>query len=141
MDFAHSGDGVSTTITGLTADTECQVQVRAKNGEVDSDWSDPSDAVRTHAETPPPDAPLGVRGVERACVPYPSPASQEIRLADLPDDRTYSYRIYTLAGRPARAGALRGRSISLGGLSAGQYVLVLREKDGSGTLRARLAVK
>ena len=34
------------------------MQVRAKNGEADSDWSDPSDAVSTNAEeTPEPDAP------------------------------------------------------------------------------------
>ena len=51
-DFAHSDTAVTTTITGLTADTSYQVQVRAKNGETDSDWSDPSDAVSTNAATP-----------------------------------------------------------------------------------------
>ena len=49
-DFTHDGTGVTATITGLTADTEYQVQVRAKNEETPSDWSDPSDAVRTNAE-------------------------------------------------------------------------------------------
>ena len=49
-DFAHTGTAVTTTVTGLTADTSYQVQVRAKNGETDSDWSDPSDAVKTNAE-------------------------------------------------------------------------------------------
>ena len=49
-DFAHTGTAVTTTITGLTADTSYQVQVRAKNGETDSDWSDASDAVKTNAE-------------------------------------------------------------------------------------------
>ena len=48
MGFGHSGTAVTTTITGLTADTSYQVQVRAKNGETDSDWSDPSAAVRTN---------------------------------------------------------------------------------------------
>ena len=47
--FAHTGSGLTTTITGLTADTSYQVRVRAKNGETDSDWSDASDAVRTNA--------------------------------------------------------------------------------------------
>ncbi len=47
--FAHSGTGVTTTITGLTANTEYQVRVQAKNGEGDSVWSDASDAVRTNA--------------------------------------------------------------------------------------------
>ena len=51
-DFTHTGTAVTTTITGLTADTSYQVQVRAKNGETDSDWSDPSDAVKTNATAP-----------------------------------------------------------------------------------------
>ena len=48
--FAHSGTAVTTTLTGLTADTSYQARVRAKNGETDSDWSDASDAVKTNAE-------------------------------------------------------------------------------------------
>ena len=47
--FAHSGTAITTTVTGLTADTSYQVQVRAKNGETDSDWSEASDAVKTNA--------------------------------------------------------------------------------------------
>ena len=43
-DFAHDGTGVSTTITGLTAGASYQVRVRAENGELDSAWSEPSDA-------------------------------------------------------------------------------------------------
>ena len=39
--FAHTDEAIATTITGLTADTSYQVRVRAKNGETDSDWSDP----------------------------------------------------------------------------------------------------
>ena len=49
--FTHTGSGLTTTITGLTADTSYQVRVRAENGETDSDWSDASDAVSTNAET------------------------------------------------------------------------------------------
>ena len=49
-DFTITGTAVTATITGLTADTEYQVQVRAKNGETDSDWSNPSNAVSTNAE-------------------------------------------------------------------------------------------
>ena len=49
MDFAHTGTGVTATITGLTADTSYQARVRAENGETDSDWSDASDAVSTNA--------------------------------------------------------------------------------------------
>ena len=50
-DFAHTGTAVTTTITGLTADTSYQARVLAKNGETDSDWSDASDAVSTNAGT------------------------------------------------------------------------------------------
>ena len=50
-DFAHTGTAVTTTITGLTADTSYEARVLAKNGETDSDWSDASDAVSTNAGT------------------------------------------------------------------------------------------
>ena len=58
-DFAHTGTALTTTLTGLTADTSYQARVRAENGETDSDWSEPSDAVRTNAAdmTGVPDAP------------------------------------------------------------------------------------
>ena len=45
----HSGTGTTTTITGLTANTEYQVRVQALNGETPSAWSDPSVAVPTNA--------------------------------------------------------------------------------------------
>ena len=48
VDWPHTG---TTTITGLTADTEYQVDVSALNGEKPSGWSDPSDAVRTDVPT------------------------------------------------------------------------------------------
>ena len=49
-DVTHNGDGRTRTLAGLAADTAYQAQVRADNGELESDWSDPSDAVRTNAE-------------------------------------------------------------------------------------------
>ena len=52
VDWPHTGTTTTTAITGLMADTEHRVQVRALNGETASDWSDPSDAVSTNAETP-----------------------------------------------------------------------------------------
>ena len=48
-DFTHDSTEVTTTITGLMASTEYQVRVQAKNGETDSVYSDPSDAVSTNA--------------------------------------------------------------------------------------------
>ena len=54
MNFTHRGAAPTTTITGLTADTEYQVRVRAWNGEALSDWSDASDPESTgEAPTPP----------------------------------------------------------------------------------------
>ena len=49
QNFPHGDTAETTTITGLMAETEYQVRVQAENGEGDSDWSDPSDAVRTNA--------------------------------------------------------------------------------------------
>ena len=49
QNFTHVGAATTATITGLSANTEYQVQVRALNDETPSDWSDPSDAVRTNA--------------------------------------------------------------------------------------------
>ena len=48
VNFAHSGTGVTATVTGLTADTSYQVRVQALNGESPSDWSEPSASVRTN---------------------------------------------------------------------------------------------
>ena len=62
--FAHSGTATTTTITGLTASTSYQVQVRAENGETDSDWSEPSDAVSTNAATPGTKPTLGIADAE-----------------------------------------------------------------------------
>ena len=43
--------GTTTTITGLTADTQYEVQVRATNAEGDSDWSAPPGSGRTNSPT------------------------------------------------------------------------------------------
>ena len=50
VNWPHTGVGTTTTITGLTADTEYRVDVRAENGETDSAFSDYSDVVKTNAE-------------------------------------------------------------------------------------------
>ena len=86
--------------------------------------------------------PLGVSGAEGGLRAYPNPASGSVRLVGLSASRTYTCTIYTLAGRVALAGTAHGSAaIDVSGLARGQYVLVLREEDGSETLRARLAVK
>ena len=50
VDWPHTGTTTTTTITGLTADTEYGVGVRTLNGETPSAYST-SDAVRTNSET------------------------------------------------------------------------------------------
>ena len=60
-DVTHDGTDRTRTLAGLAADAAYQAQVRAYNGELESDWSDPSDAVRTNAEeATAPDAPRDV---------------------------------------------------------------------------------
>ncbi|WP_428097661.1 fibronectin type III domain-containing protein [Candidatus Rariloculus sp.] len=49
VDWPHTGTTTTTTITGLTATTEYQVDVSALNGETPSAFSDYSDAVRTNS--------------------------------------------------------------------------------------------
>ena len=68
MNFTHSGAALTTTITGLTANTEYQVRVRARNGETRSDWSDPSDPVST--DDPGPTGPPRVTSVVVASTPH-----------------------------------------------------------------------
>ena len=62
-DFTYADTTVTATITELTADTEYQVQVRAKNGETASDWSNSSDAVSTNPEMTTPAMPTGFKAV------------------------------------------------------------------------------
>ena len=67
QNFPHGDTALTTTITGLMAETEYQVRVRAENGETDSDWSDPSDLVRTG--DPGPTGPPRVTSVVVASAP------------------------------------------------------------------------
>ena len=50
VDWPHTGTTTTTTITGLTANTEHRVEVRALNGEIPSAYSNNSDAVSTNVE-------------------------------------------------------------------------------------------
>ena len=80
-DLAHNGTDRTATIGGLTADTAYQAQVRADNGELESDWSDASDAVRTNPEEEAtvPDAPRNLtataNGETRIDLDWDAPAS------------------------------------------------------------------
>ena len=50
----HTGTSTSTTITGLTAETDYQVQVRARNAEGTSAWSPAGDGTTSQAPNGPP---------------------------------------------------------------------------------------
>ena len=81
---------------------------------------------------------LSIPGVEGSVHVYPNPASQEVRLTNLPA-AAHTYRVYSLAGKVALTGAARdSAAIDVSGLARGQYVLVLQAEDGSETLRTRL---
>ena len=71
MDFAHTGTGVTATITGLTADTSYQARVLAENGETDSDWSDASDAVSTNAAALPTLSVANASATEGSLIRFP----------------------------------------------------------------------
>ena len=69
MEWPHDDVTVTTTITGLTAGRSYQARVRAKNGERDSEWSDPSDVVKTNADASDPLLPPRVTSVVVASAP------------------------------------------------------------------------
>ena len=72
---------------------------------------------------------------------YPNPSSQEIRFTNLAAARTYAYRVYSLIGQKVMAGRLQDSyAVQLGALSAGEYILVLLEKDSGEIFRTRLLV-
>ena len=63
MEWPHGDATVTTTITGLTAGGSYQVRVQAKNGERDSAWSEPSEAVVPSAAITPTVAAVRVTSV------------------------------------------------------------------------------
>ena len=105
VDWPHTGTTTTTTITGLTADTEYQVQVRALNGETPSDWSDYSDAVRTNSAADA--APVFSETAPTRAVPENSAAGTDVgdpvtaMPADSGDELTY-----TLEGTDASSFAI-----------------------------------
>ena len=135
-DIELTGTATTYQHTGLSASTEYHYQVAATNNVGTGAYSSAVSATIRSI--------LSVPGVEGSVRVYPNPASQEVRLTNLPAGaRTYLYRLYSLAGRQVAEGSLKGgaAAMDVSGLARGQYVLVLREEDGSETLRARLAVK
>ena len=74
--WPHTGTTTTTTITGLEANQEYRVEVKALNGETPSDWSDPSDVVSTNAAV---DSVLGFSETDpRRAVPENSAAGVNV---------------------------------------------------------------
>ena len=71
-DFGTFGVGLTTTITGLTADTSYQARVRTANDEALSDWSDASDAVKTNVAVTLPTLSIGnASATEGSTIDFP----------------------------------------------------------------------
>ena len=139
-------DGVATTPSASTTTLiTVKVPVGTRTGRISvtvdgQTGVSETDFTVSGTEPVPPPRPsdiLSVPGAEGVHV-YPNPASQEVRLTNLPA-AAHTYRVYSLAGKVVLTGAARGRAaIDVSGLARGQYVLVLQAEDGSETLRTRL---
>ena len=104
VDWPHTGTTTTTTITGLTADTEYQVQVRALNGETPSDWSDYSDAVRTNSAADA--APVFSETAPTRAVPENSAAGTDVGEPVTASDADGDTLEYTLEGTDASSFAI-----------------------------------
>ena len=136
-DITINGSGASHVVSGL-ADGIYYFQVAATNSVGTGAYSSAVSATISTTNDI-----LSVPGVVGSVRVYPNPASQEVRLTNLPA-AAHIYRVYSLAGKVALVGAAPAHSsaaIDVSGLARGQYVLVLQAEGGSETLRARLAVK
>ena len=95
----HNGTGTTTTITGLTANTEYQVRVQALNGETPSAWSDPSGAVPTNSATN--NAPVFSETAPTRVVPENLASDQNVGDAVTATDADGDTLEYTLEGTDA----------------------------------------
>ena len=84
---------------------------------------------------------LRVGAAEHEARLYPNPASYELRFAHLPSAQTYTYAIYSIIGQVVQEGEVRSSSVvDLSSVEVGQYVFVLRRRDGREVLRTQLQV-
>ena len=148
-DWPHGGTGTSTRITGLTADTGYQVRVRAKNGELDSDWSDPSHLSGT--SPPPPtsnSAPTFSGGARTRSVPENSEAGTAVGNPVTATDADGDTLTYTLAGEDAASfdiGAATGQIGTRSGVSYNHeaqpsHSVTVRASDGAASAAVAVTI-
>ena len=148
-DWPHGGTGTSTAITGLTANTGYQVRVRAKNGELDSDWSDPSHLSGT--SPPPPtsnSAPTFSGGARTRSVPENSEAGTAVGNPVTATDADGDTLTYTLAGEDAASfdiGAATGQIGTRSGVSYNHeaqpsHSVTVRASDGAASAAVAVTI-
>ena len=111
-------DMIKTSVPTFARTGRITVTVDGETGTSEENFTVPG----TEPVPPPrPSGILNVPGAEGVHV-YPNPASQEVRLTNLP--AAHAYSIYSLAGKVALTGAVRSSAaIDVSGLARGQYVL------------------
>ena len=73
---------------------------------------------------------------------YPNPASHQLRFTHLSSTRSYTCKIYTLVGQQVLSTTVPGSyAVDVAHLSLGQYIVILRDEDGSEILRDKLLIK
>ena len=108
IDWTHSGTGTSATITGLTASTTYDVQVRALNGETPSDWSSTGTG---STGTPANNAPEFSDGASTArSVAENTASSSNVGSAVTATDADGDTLTYTLGGTDAASFSIVGAS-------------------------------
>ena len=116
--WPHTGTTTTTTITGLTATTEYQVQVTALNGEIQSAWSDPSDVVSTNAGS---NAPVFADATATREVPENSAADTAVGAPVTADDADGDTLEYTLGGTDASSFDIDSDTGQIKTVSSGTY--------------------
>ena len=127
----HNGDGTSTTIPGLAADTSYQVQVRAKSPEGAGEWSPSGTGV-----TDPNQAPVITNKTPSGrSVAENSPSGENVGAAFTATDADGDTLIWTLSGTNAGLFSISGGQIMVSGAlnhEAGETRSVtVRVSDGS----------
>ena len=133
VDWPHTGTTTTTTITGLTATTEYQVQVTALNGEIQSAYSDPSDVVSTNAGS---NAPVFADATATREVPENSAADTAVGAPVTADDADGDTLEYTLGGTDASSFDIDSGTGQIKTVSSGTYNYEAAQNSYSVTVTA-----
>ena len=134
-DRSHSGTGTSTTISGLDASSEYQVQVRALNGETPSGWS-PHGSGTTGTPNAPP---VFANDAEARSVAENTAAAENVgAVVTATDTNVGDTLTYSLEGTDAASFDIEGTSGQIKTKSAldhetkGSYAVTVKADDGNG---------